>query len=1019
MLATTTGRSKEIFERHAAVAGYLSEAANETQGEDGGERLSGWKRYTIARKMVNTFKMAGATAGDGSGAAGAREGRQLSPARGTSLERCLQSSLGKGLSPGGPTLAEASRTTTTGSAPVLRAEGSISRGLAPKLGRGVSSVMSRGPVQAAPTLRLGLSMANLEGPSKTPLGKASGPGPALKRGATLASSGFKRPVDKASPGFRSSDMQDVTNVFGKLGGDNDDLLAHSFRQKAGLGVLGVRPHKDKGTRTTRRARETQDERERRKMKAVYESSARNKDSEMEREGQVKRLVGGWRSSTTLEFFLAWRELAVTVRELREARGRVTSYVNVLVKRPSHRTEAEVETLYGFVIEKDERFRKMPRYQVMDLCRRMRVEEYAEDEIVVEPGDLDSKVYIVLHGIASEWEAEASDDEDTEDEIVTEDEEDDPEEKGKDEDAMEGEEITELKEADADVKDDSSAPEEAEGTGRNTPLRTFVSGQSFGIPAVHGRQYRTTVVQTDEPTWFITLDELDYHGTEWEHRETAVRKRLDFLCRLPCFNGSPLLQLAAIAEAMTEHRFEPGATIMKQGQECTGMYMILSGSVAVIRRIDTLDHDPDDDLDVNKGGDRHGNQHFPPNKAMAESKGVTSKPGPDKGEAIFEAVKSLGKSPLSIVSSASMVTTRRRSPLVKFNITMKTLKAQRKRGSSDPKDQDEYRRWRRRCVGAATASGPGVRDVEVRTVGAFGVVGGRDVITRSPSRFYYVARGMKPVTALHLNFTNFFGKLSYKAIAHFTENCLISPSDNQLRQCLREKRMAEAAERQLWEATPPDHFIMGPPLPPGGYEAETKLALEKAKREHRAERHRQGKTAKPSLIAGVTHVTTRNQVLRRAMTPDVDSNAGAAFEDGRLHDGDDENAGDVDIEGQELPPIMSDKTVIRDADRGRRDPDGYAAVAHRGLVGWPFQRGVYNPGAAPLAGITGGGYTPSGARKRESMEAAAATELHTAVFGAGLWCGRRRWQRRRPSAGSRPGGVFPRRRGGGRRRDGAR
>ena len=129
-------------------------------------------------------------------------------------------------------------------------------------------------------------------------------------------------------------------------------------------------------------------------------------------------------------------------------------------------------------------------------------------------------------------------------------------------------------------------------------------------------------------------------------------------------------------------------------------------------------------------------------------------------------------------------------------------------------------------------------------------------------------------------------------------------------------------------------------------------------------------------------------------------------------------------------------------RGRRDSDGYAAAAHRGLVswqgafyshhifdsafhsfvvfkpftdqrlrtrriltsvkpykskpvrspwirlrpfsiGWPFQRGVYNPAAAPLAGITGGGYTPSGARKRESTQASAAAELHAAVFGAGL------------------------------------
>jgi hypothetical protein len=33
---------------------------------------------------------------------------------------------------------------------------------------------------------------------------------------------------------------------------------------------------------------------------------------------------------------------------------------------------------------------------------------------------------------------------------------------------------------------------------------FVSGQSFGVPAVTGRPTRTTTVQTDEPTWFATL-----------------------------------------------------------------------------------------------------------------------------------------------------------------------------------------------------------------------------------------------------------------------------------------------------------------------------------------------------------------------------------------------------------------------------------------------------------------------------------------------------------------------------------
>jgi hypothetical protein len=84
-----------------------------------------------------------------------------------------------------------------------------------------------------------------------------------------------------------------------------------------------------------------------------------------------------------------------------------------------------------------------------------------------------------------------------------------------------------------------------------------------VPAVIGRDRRTTAIITDEPTWFMTLEESDYQGTEWEQLATAVRKRMDFLCRLPCFNGATLSQLNAVAETLTEHRFEPGTTIMNQ------------------------------------------------------------------------------------------------------------------------------------------------------------------------------------------------------------------------------------------------------------------------------------------------------------------------------------------------------------------------------------------------------------------------------------------------------------------------
>ena len=42
----------------------------------------------------------------------------------------------------------------------------------------------------------------------------------------------------------------------------------------------------------------------------------------------------------------------------------------------------------------------------------------------------------------------------------------------------------------------------------------------------------------------------------------------------------------VAETLTEHRFDAGVTLTNQGQECTGIFMLLSGTVALVRRVDT-------------------------------------------------------------------------------------------------------------------------------------------------------------------------------------------------------------------------------------------------------------------------------------------------------------------------------------------------------------------------------------------------------------------------------------------------
>ena len=42
------------------------------------------------------------------------------------------------------------------------------------------------------------------------------------------------------------------------------------------------------------------------------------------------------------------------------------------------------------MEKDERFSAMARARAMELCRRMRAEEYYENEVVAGPGQVDTK-----------------------------------------------------------------------------------------------------------------------------------------------------------------------------------------------------------------------------------------------------------------------------------------------------------------------------------------------------------------------------------------------------------------------------------------------------------------------------------------------------------------------------------------------------------------------------------------------------------------------------------------------------
>jgi CRP-like cAMP-binding protein len=895
------------------VAGYLRAAAEEVQERHADEPLPGYKRQMIARRIMME-------------------------------QRALTDSGGGGGGGGGM---------------ALQSHGGSSRGF--------STAGSRPPVLAREFRSAG-SIPN--------------PG----------SGGFPLGSSKQDAGSELARLRAAAAAAAKI-----ITYAHAFRVKAQqVSATGGRARAPRGTgvRSGLGGHESTEERERRKITAVHTSSMRHRnhrDSGVAREDRAKRIMGGWRLGSTSEYFLAWREVTWSLRDIQQARDRVKTYVQVLATRGSQRTDAELETLYGFVVEKDARFRQMPRYEAMELCRRMRVEDYGADEVVVEPGDLDCKVFILMYGAASEWAeeagAEAAGAEEAEDVEV----------------ARKREKTCEALTA-GGLREDAAAQEEgAEGcgggykTGENArhgalrnPLRTFVAGQSFGVQAAVSRLRRTTTIQTDEATWFITLDEPDYQGTQWESPETAARKRMDFLCRLPCFDGASLCQLSALVSTLTEHRFEPGTTVMNQGQECTGVYVMLSGTVALIRRVDTSEGGSDDDDETLTLSRAEG-------ECPAVSEGLNA---------------------------------------------------------NAPRSQDAYRKWRRQCEGAATSRGPGVCDVQVRTVGPFGLIGGQDCCKRSPSHFYAVVRGDSPATVLFLSYQNFYGKFSNKAIAHFAEHCLHSPTDQQLRQCLREKRLAQGAERRLWEVSPPDNCMLGPCAPPAGYAASAKRAvvaaarercalrhLEKSRAFHRQKRsdsahaaqrrrdpevdagadagvdagastsgrevgtgggHRRAEskvgtgTGAGSLARQQTTITTtpwHTRMQARAQSATSGSSlyiresirpttAGLVLAPSKLDSGrsspESPTAGlfaglslvggggssaqqsdsDDDVEEQVFPPMMATKEATRSQARGRRDAEGYAAASHRGLVGWPFQRGVYNPGAAPLAGITGGGYTPS-------------------------------------------------------------
>ena len=60
-----------------------------------------------------------------------------------------------------------------------------------------------------------------------------------------------------------------------------------------------------------------------------------------------------------------------------------------------------------------------------------------------------------------------------------------------------------------------------------------------------------------------------------------------LARVPLFAGISDESMSALADATGEQDFEPGQFIVRQGQVGTGLYVIVAGSVKVLRGSDEL------------------------------------------------------------------------------------------------------------------------------------------------------------------------------------------------------------------------------------------------------------------------------------------------------------------------------------------------------------------------------------------------------------------------------------------------
>ena len=530
---------------------------------------------------------------------------------------------------------------------------------------------------------------------------------------------------------------------------------------------------------------------------------------------MRTAVARWSVRTTPHHacFDAWATFATAAGHVRRREESARRCEATLMKPPSGRTDEETESVYELVRGSCSLFEGCPRYEIVELCRRVRLERFVQGDVLLSPGDFDDKVFIPVTGSVSQW--------------------------------MEPERE---KEGEETVGADGRVEKHAVAS------RTYVPGRSFGNPAIANAPQHASTFVADADTWCVTLSTSDCGGTTWEPAHVTVRKRIDFLCRVPGLFDATLTELNALASCAEERRYEPGVALTNQGQECRGVYFILSGTVALIRRVL---------IDGTEGTDKETHD-----------------------EPVPETLR-------SALPDAAAANDRRRMVHARAGAVLTPQ-------------------------GVNQEVNPQTVDVQVRTVGSFGVVGAGDYFNKpAPCACFAVPVGAKPVTALFVVSKHFVKLLSPKALERFARGCHPTSGDDDLRNSLAAKESAEARTRALWE--------------------EDDMAVE-----------------------GMEPIDADEELKRNALAYSDSDSEGDGVER-RL-----DRPTLVPSARRSLRPFLRP--------RGARDGDARHEARRGGfdVVGWPFLRGVYDPKTDFYrAGQTGGGHSPCAKKPSTAIDTNAA------------------------------------------------